>query len=193
MHPSSWKPRHVITIVAMLSAAAILGPVAVHAVSTQPVTIYDQNGSDAVGVDGNGALKVRIVPPFSLYGHETLTSASPAAILGGVNCWDNPDCPWDLYSVGVTALPAAKSASYVQFRLVRFDIGTDCTIPAVDAVEPGTIWDLPALWTPVKSQTEYRFTPNQAWGGESNGYCVVAYLISGGPVDAHSEREMMSI
>jgi hypothetical protein len=180
-----WKPRHVVAIVGMICLAAVLAPVAVHAVSTQPVSIYDSGGSNAASVDGNGRLKVDTgfqggSPTEMNFRHEILTPKAPVAILN-----DQPDpSPLIVISVGATAVAATKAPSLVQFRMIRYPEEGSCDPSApMDGFHSGEIM---SLWAPPQGQADFTFSPAIASDGAAGSadHCLVAYLLSGGPVEA---------
>jgi hypothetical protein len=181
---ASWKAKHVVAIVAVLAAAGVIGPVAVQAsLTTQPVTIYDWTGTDSASIVGNGSLSVTDQSSSGdalNYLHATLTAAAPSVVLGA---YPDETTSWQVTAIGVTSLPAAKGPSYVEFKHVSIQPGATCQVSQPPA-EVFLVTSLPSLWVQPKNQTEYPFSPRIAFD-IGRHHCMIATLISGGPVDAH--------
>ena len=204
---SGW--RLAIALIAAVGVIVLVLPGTVRAAITrQFVTIVDPIDDTAqanVLVEPDGKAELRVteshIPGFEggpfIFTH-LLTPAAPVAVL--VSCDAAADfCPADqqVTTLFGVATPDTKSPAYVRFLHIKSSAGDGdppCTSPAWLSVESGTgetkVSEFGTMWIPAKGQTQEEFpifgvqTGLGQAGALPETHCIVAWLMSGGPVKA---------
>ena len=191
-----FEPKHVVTMVVAVCAASILTPVAVGAVTTQPVAVYDRTGAMAARVTLANGLQVDTRHGAVNRQHvanEKVTGVNRQRTLMGL-------IPGRILSITEATFSAiAPAGSYVTVELGHYfpGLGGSGGCPAVDAAT-GT----PAGWV---YSVEHRVT--LAGGGSSiavpfsdqplsvtaaDPYSCLVVRISSGPASAQAAVSLLA-